>query len=86
MQTRIPGRKFNLHAESGQHAFGVVTGRVRFAHHGLSGGVQTSQQHRRLDLGAGDFQGVIHALQCLSAMDAQRRHATGFRFDARTHA
>ena len=70
MQTRIPGREFNLHAESSQHAFGVVTGRVRFAHHGFTGSVQARQQHRRLDLGTGHFQGVIHALQSLPAVDA----------------
>ena len=35
-QACMAGREFDIHAKRGQHALGVVAGRVRLAHHGLA--------------------------------------------------
>src|SRR3546814_13459632 len=56
-------------------SFGVVAGRVRFAHRGLALSLQARQQHRGLDLRTGDGGFEIDALQFPPAADAQRRQA-----------
>ena len=84
-QARLARREFDVHAERGQHAFGVVAGRVGFHHAGFALRVQAGQQHGRLDLCAGHRRGEVDAMQRLAAMHLQRRRAVVLGIDPCAH-
>ncbi|MNI43240.1 hypothetical protein D3C73_975640 [compost metagenome] len=84
-QAGLARRERDVHAERGQHALGVVTGRVRLGHAGLAMRVQARQQHGGLDLRAGHGRGKVDAVQRLPAMHVQRWRAVCLGVDLRAH-
>ena len=66
-------RHLHLGAETRQHPLGMVPRRFRLAHHGLARRVQPGQQHRRLHLGRGHGQCVVHRDRILRPHQRQRQ-------------
>ena len=77
-------RRVDAAAEAEQHALGVIARDGRLDHGRLALRVETGEQHRGLDLRAGDGQLVADAAQACAAADPHRRLAR-CRFDARAH-
>ena len=60
-------------AEAREHPLGMVARRLGLDHHGLRGRVQPGQQHRRLDLRAGDGRCIAHRHGVRRAPDRDRQ-------------
>jgi len=84
-EPRVAGRKIDRPAEGGEHALGVVAGRMRLDHLGHAFGIEPGEQQRRLHLRARHRQFVADAVQAPAAVDDERRQAVP-RVDACAHA
>ena len=71
--------------EAAQHTFGMVACGDRFDHTGDAGRVEACQQHRALDLRAGDREAVFDRYGGLEALHHQRQGAAGGGGEAGPH-